>query len=188
MLVNGILPFATNVSDLLSYDAQYGIAALNTAGFRGYDASTVPITGSATQNLRLASGSFSFPDVGGVGTAGTYAANAMSFVPSVAGQALSFADISDTLNLTAGALVSSPNLARAIGGTVGNGRITDVPVPVSSLTDNMETMVHRVYGEDMADVPRTKNLILALTLEACNQVNNYCLERLAGASNCSHAK
>jgi hypothetical protein len=71
---------------------------------------------------------------------------------------------------------------------VGNGRITDVPVPVSSLTDNMETMVHRVYGEDMADVPRTKNLILALTLEACNQVNNYCLERLAGASNCSHAK
>ena len=70
---------------------------------------------------------------------------------------------------------------------VGNGRITDVPVPVSSLTDNMETLVHRVYGEDMADVPRTKNLILALTLEACNQVNNYCLERLAGASNCSHA-
>ena len=63
---------------------------------------------------------------------------------------------------------------------VGNGRITEVPVPDSSLARSMETLVHRVYGDNMAEVPRTKNLILALTLEACVQVNNYCLDRLTG--------
>jgi hypothetical protein len=42
----------------------------------------------------------------------------------VAGQALTFADNADTLNLTAGAFVSNANLARTIGGTVGNGRLT----------------------------------------------------------------
>jgi ATP-dependent DNA helicase PIF1 len=75
----------------------------------------------------------------------------------------------------------NPDYARFLD-DVGNGRIADVPVPDSSLTDSMQTLVHRVYGDNMADVPRTKNLILALTLEACNQINNYCLERLAGAT------
>ena len=75
----------------------------------------------------------------------------------------------------------NPDYARFLD-DVGNGRIADVPVPDSSLTDSMQALVHRVYGDNMADVPRTKNLILALTLEACNQINNYCLERLAGAT------
>jgi ATP-dependent DNA helicase PIF1 len=41
-------------------------------------------------------------------------------------------------------------------------------------------LVRGVYGDDMAEVSRSKNLILALTLEACDKVNSYCLERLTG--------
>lgn len=65
---------------------------------------------------------------------------------------------------------------------VGNGRISDIAVPASSLENSMEALVRSVYGEDMAEVPRTKNLILALTLEACDKVNNYCLEKLNGTT------
>ncbi len=64
---------------------------------------------------------------------------------------------------------------------VGNGRIIDVPVPLSSQVACVESLVRGVYGDDMAEVSRSKNLILALTLEACDKVNSYCLERLTGA-------
>ncbi len=63
---------------------------------------------------------------------------------------------------------------------VGNGRIIDIPVPIESQVTAMETLVASVYGNDMAKVPSTKNLILALTLEACDKVNSYCLDQLAG--------
>jgi hypothetical protein len=63
---------------------------------------------------------------------------------------------------------------------VGNGRIIDIPVPSTSAAPNIESLVQRVYGDDMAAVPRMKHLILALTLEACDTVNNYCLDRLKG--------
>jgi hypothetical protein len=46
----------------------------------------------------------------------------------------------------------------------------------------MHELVLKVYGEDMTLVPRLKHLILALTLEACITVNNYCLDRLPSES------
>ena len=65
---------------------------------------------------------------------------------------------------------------------VGNGRVVDIPVPPSSSVGNMHELVLKVYGEDMTLVPRLKHLILALTLEACITVNNYCLDRLPSES------
>jgi hypothetical protein len=63
---------------------------------------------------------------------------------------------------------------------VGNGRIIDIPVPSTSAVPSIEALVHRVYGDNMAVVPRMKHLILALTLQACDTINNYCLDRLEG--------
>ena len=125
LLVNGILPFATNAGELLSYDTQLGVAALNTVGFRGYDASVLPTTGVATQNIRLSSGSFAIADVGIPTRAGTYTLNAIAFNVTASGQTISFADSLDTLNLTSGALVINGNgFTRSLGGTLGNGRLT----------------------------------------------------------------
>jgi hypothetical protein len=63
---------------------------------------------------------------------------------------------------------------------VGNGRILEIPVPIASQVGTMESLVESVYGNNIADVPRTKNLILALTLEACDKVNTYCINQLEG--------
>jgi hypothetical protein len=63
---------------------------------------------------------------------------------------------------------------------VGNGHILEIPVPIASQVGTMESLVESVYGNNIADVPRTKNLILALTLEACDKVNTYCINQLEG--------
>ena len=127
LLVNGIIPWATNYSDLASYVAPTagndtgGVGLLNSAGYQGYDASVIPAgAGSATQNLRLTAATFTVPDQ----SAGTYAANAIAFLRTVNGQNLAFANNADTLNLTAGTLVLGGAFTSSVGSAVGNGFLT----------------------------------------------------------------
>ncbi|MCX8512671.1 MAG: hypothetical protein ORN83_13025, partial [Chthoniobacteraceae bacterium] len=117
LLQNGILPFASSAaSELASYVPGLGAVSLNAAGARGYDASFFPTVSSATQNLRLASGSFTVPS-------GSYAANAIAFKPNASGQNLVFTNSSDTLNLTSGALLANLSGTNSIGSVAGEGRL-----------------------------------------------------------------
>jgi autotransporter-associated beta strand protein len=131
LLVNGIIPWATDGGTFASYvaptsgNAAGGLAALNQLGYQGYDASIIPAgSGTTTQNLRLGSASFVVPDVN-IGSAGTYNANAVAFNTSANSQTLSFADNADTLNLNSGGLIVSGNFTgKTIGSAVGNGFLT----------------------------------------------------------------
>ena len=63
---------------------------------------------------------------------------------------------------------------------VGNGRLADVEVPATSRASSIENLVQRVYGDDMLMVPQQRHLILALTLDSCRAVNDYCLGLIPG--------
>jgi autotransporter-associated beta strand protein len=131
LLVNGIIPWATDGGTFASYvnptagNAAGGLATLNQTGYQGYDASLFTAgSGTTTQNLRLGSASFAVPDVN-IGSAGTYNANAVAFNTSANNQTLSFTDNTDTLNLNSGGLIVSGNFTgKTIGSAVGNGFLT----------------------------------------------------------------
>jgi autotransporter-associated beta strand protein len=108
--------------EFASYNNTNGLGALNVSGFPGYNASTLPASpGSATQNIRLSSNSFSIPDVAG---AGVYNLNGLSFFGTATGHSINFTDGADTLNLTSGGLLKSGNFTGNIGATVDSGRLT----------------------------------------------------------------
>jgi len=131
LLVNNIIPWMTGGSDFVSYvtpvsgDAAGGFAPVNSVGYAGYDGAAFPSTGVSTENYRLASASFVMPDVAGIGTGGTYNANAIAWAASANNQTLSFTDNLDTLNLTSGGLIFSGNFTgKTVGSAVGNGILT----------------------------------------------------------------
>jgi autotransporter-associated beta strand protein len=108
--------------EFASYNNTNGLGALNATGFLGYNGSTLPASpGSATQNIRLSSNSFSIPDVAG---AGVYNLNSLSFFGTATGHSINFTDGADTLNLTSGGLLKSGNFTGNIGATVDSGRLT----------------------------------------------------------------
>jgi autotransporter-associated beta strand protein len=118
LLVNGIIPWATDGGTFASYvnptagNAAGGLAVLTQPGYQGYDASVFTLgSGTTTQNLRLGSASFAVPDVN-IGSAGTYNANAIAFNTSANNQTLSFTDNADTLNLNSGGGQWLPHLRR----------------------------------------------------------------------------
>jgi len=63
---------------------------------------------------------------------------------------------------------------------VGNGSIECVEVPPSSRVATISALVASVYGQDLTTAPQHRNLILALTLDTCSEINAYCLELLPG--------
>ncbi|TCO93623.1 autotransporter-associated beta strand protein, partial [Chthoniobacter flavus] len=115
-LVNGGADFVTYVPGL-------GLAPLGAVGAPNYDSTGLPVLGGATLNVKLSSNNFVIPDIGGVGTAGTYALNALNFTTS-ANQNLTFTDNADTLNLTSGGFLKNGANTSLIGSAVGNGMIT----------------------------------------------------------------
>ncbi|MFM9146779.1 MAG: autotransporter-associated beta strand repeat-containing protein, partial [Verrucomicrobiota bacterium] len=83
LLINNIIPWASDGSDFASYvapsagNASGGLATLLQAGYAGYTAGSFPAgSGAAAQNLRLVNASYVVPDVNS-GASGTYLANAI---------------------------------------------------------------------------------------------------------------
>ena len=135
---NGIIPGAfVNATELVGYNATYGVGALSTPGYQGYDVSLSTAAtlgaGSLTQNMRLTSATASaiylIPNVGG-----TYNANGIAWATGAATQALNFANPTDALNLTSGALVVSGNFASSIG-AAGSGILTSGGAAASGTSD-----------------------------------------------------
>ena len=62
---------------------------------------------------------------------------------------------------------------------VGNGSLEQVQVPEASRVSSVEQLVRSVYGDNMLLVSRQRRLILALTLDTCRAVNDYCLDQIA---------
>jgi len=105
-------------AEFAGYVPTLGVAALNAAGFAGYDAGAIPASSNVpTQNLRIASaGTLALP-------AGGLAVNSLN-IESSASAVLSFAATGDVLNLTSGGLLKGVSQTLSIGSAPDNGQIT----------------------------------------------------------------
>ncbi len=63
---------------------------------------------------------------------------------------------------------------------VGNGLLKQVPVPAASRVNDIAELISRVYGNDMTAVSSTRNLIMAFTLQTCNDINAACIAQVPG--------
>ena len=63
---------------------------------------------------------------------------------------------------------------------VGSGRLEQVPVPAASRAASVPELISRVYGNDMTAVSRTRKLIMAFTLQTCNEINTACMAAIPG--------
>jgi hypothetical protein len=75
---------------------------------------------------------------------------------------------------------------------VGNGNINQVQVPAASRVSNISELIFRVYGDDMTVVSSMRHLIMAFTLQTCNEINNACMAKIQAdtllASACDDTK
>lgn len=63
---------------------------------------------------------------------------------------------------------------------VGNGILQEVPVPAASRVQSLSNLLTSVYGNDMASMSGSRNLIMAFTLQTCQEVNNACMDAIPG--------
>ena len=61
---------------------------------------------------------------------------------------------------------------------IGNGSMATVEVPETSQVSCVAELIPKVYGHDMTEVPKHRNMILSLKLETCRIVNDMCLNAL----------
>ena len=65
---------------------------------------------------------------------------------------------------------------------VGMGNIESVEVPLASRVQSMQALVAAVYGDDITTAPLQRNLILALTLDTCEEINRFCMDKMPGTA------
>jgi hypothetical protein len=65
---------------------------------------------------------------------------------------------------------------------VGMGIIESVDVPPESQVQSIKELVAAVYGDDLTTAPLHRNLILALTLDTCEEINRFCMEMIPGTA------
>jgi len=65
---------------------------------------------------------------------------------------------------------------------VGMGTIESVEVPSTSRVQSIKELVTAVYGDDMTTAPLHRHLILALTLNTCEDINRFCMEMMPGTA------
>lgn len=63
---------------------------------------------------------------------------------------------------------------------VGMGIVDSVEVPPTSRVQSIQELVTAVYGHDITTAPLHRNLILALTLNTCDEINSYCMNMMPG--------
>jgi ATP-dependent DNA helicase PIF1 len=70
--------------------------------------------------------------------------------------------------------------------SVGSGSLMEVAVPLTSQATSMEDLVHQVLGPDLNNADHAA-MVLCLTLEDTDVVNDWCLNSMPGRSNEMHA-
>jgi hypothetical protein len=70
--------------------------------------------------------------------------------------------------------------------SVGTGSLSEVAVPLSSQATSMEDLVHQVLGPDLNNACNSA-MLLALTLDDTDVVNNWCLNAMPGRAIEMHA-
>lgn len=109
--------------EFVGYDMQNGVGALNTTGFAGYDATTLPTVSQPNHNVRITAdatvtaGGLTIHTLNSVGVTGNRS------------RVISFANASDTLNLAGGAIAFSQSSSNAdyshkLGAERNQGRLT----------------------------------------------------------------
>lgn len=63
--------------------------------------------------------------------------------------------------------------------SVGNGTISEVAIPAASQASSMQDLVQQVLGSDLNNADNAA-MVLTLTLEDTEDVNNYCLNSMPG--------
>jgi len=63
---------------------------------------------------------------------------------------------------------------------VGMGIVDSVEVPPTSRVQSIQELVTAVYGHDITTAPLHRNLILALPLNTCDEINSYCMNMMPG--------
>jgi hypothetical protein len=63
--------------------------------------------------------------------------------------------------------------------TVGTGALTEVPIPQECRANNVDDLVDRVFGNDLTNADASA-MILTLTLDDADIVNNYCITKCVG--------
>jgi len=63
---------------------------------------------------------------------------------------------------------------------VGDGKIDVIDVPESSITDDIEDLIHSVYGHNITDASNNRNMILAYTLDQCAIINDRVFDKIGG--------
>ena len=70
--------------------------------------------------------------------------------------------------------------------SVGSGRLPEVCIPMSSQADSMQDLVQQVMGQDLNNADNAA-MVLTLTLEDTQVVNNWCLNSMPGRCHEMHA-
>jgi hypothetical protein len=70
---------------------------------------------------------------------------------------------------------------------IGDGEIDQIDVPTTSIVADVDSVIHRVYGDAITDRCNDRNMILAFTLEQCATVNDAVLAKIPGESRFSAA-
>ena len=170
-LTNNIIgPWAiVGGAEFASYNATYGVGALNTAGFAGYDGTTLPAASQSSQNIRI----IATAAVPSIGTSGGYMLNSLNIQTATA---VTFTSDVNALNLVSGGLIkgsTSSSLGATVAGTIGtltaggtatsgttdlyiynsgataftiNARIVDTSVAVGSGTANVRLVLAGAGG------------------------------------------
>jgi hypothetical protein len=70
---------------------------------------------------------------------------------------------------------------------IGNGSLEQVPIPASTRADSVADLISKVYGDNILAVSSSRHLIMAFTLEMCNEINVACLAAIPGDEFCAVA-
>jgi hypothetical protein len=70
---------------------------------------------------------------------------------------------------------------------IGNGILDRVPIPDTSRSGSVSDLISRVYGDNMLAVSSSRHLIMAFTLQMCNDINAACLAAIPGDEFCAAA-
>ena len=70
--------------------------------------------------------------------------------------------------------------------SVGTGIMADVPIPIECQARNPSVLIDRVFGDNLyhADIDA---MVLTLTLDDADVINNYCIDKLSGVVREAHA-
>jgi PIF1-like helicase/Helitron helicase-like domain at N-terminus len=70
---------------------------------------------------------------------------------------------------------------------VGNGELSEVPVPDASRARDIDDLILKVYGDDLTASSNSRNLIMAFTLQTCSEINAACIARVPGEASLAPA-